>query len=337
MAKRATKKTEESEILAAVRFAALAQQNEGAVHQTHCRLTGDLIIAYDGILAAGAALDSGDIQISPNTYQFLKALERSKDKYSLSLLDDGSIVVTTNKFRAIVPCVTPDTLPWITADPMQWPLSDNFRTAADIAGTFTTEGATAVQFAALTTLDGSIVGTNGRVFIEAYHGSPTPPGLIIPKQFFVALNKVPHPIKGFGFTNTSFTVHFENGSWLRTQLYVNERPLPLDDITRWMNDGVCTELPKEFYSAIEAVEPFSGEGRFFIGDDVISSHMDIEQGAMYKLKGVASAGSYIAAFFTKLKTHIKTVDLYNNDRVAVFYGDPETAVKVRGIISKTVS
>lgn len=337
MAKRATKKTEESEIVAAVRFASLAQQAEGSTNQVHCRLTGSQIIAYDGILATGTALESGEIQICPNTIQFLRALERAKDKYSLTLLDDGNIVVTTSKFRAIIQCVGANDLPWIGPDPKQWPLSDNFRIAAEAAGIFTAEGATAVQYAALTTLDGSIVGTNGRVLIEAYHGIPTPPGLIIPKQFFIALNKVQKPLAGFGFTETSFTVHFEDDSWIRTQLYVNERPLPIDTMIGWLNTARRSELPKEFFTAIEAVAPFSPEGRFYIGNDAITSHANDEQGASFKLKGIEPSGSYLAAFFMKLKPHMHTVDLHSNDKVAVFYGNPEDTVKVRGIISKSYS
>lgn len=332
MAKRTTKK-DESPVLAALRFVSLAQQAEGtAPYQSHCRFMNGQLVAFNGILAAGIAVEA-DFEINPNTFHLIKALERATDNHSVSLLDSGSLVVTTRKLRVVVPCIDQAGLPFITGDPKQYPLNDNFRIAATAALTFTAEGATTIAYAAGITRDGSIVGTDGRVFIEAWHGIPTPPGLILPKQFFKALEKVQKSIVGFGFSNASFTVYFDDQSWLRTQLYLNETMPNFDNVFAWCDAGIYDEIPKDWYTAIEAVAPFSPNGRFHVEDDAISSHGVEGLGATYKFKGIEPAGQFVAQQFTSMKNYLTKIDLRSNERAVLFLGKTGD-IMIRGAIAK---
>lgn len=333
MAKRATTKAkDESELLTALRFVSLAQSNEGTPYQTHCRFINNQIIAFDGVLAAGVPVET-ELAICPHTYQFMRALERAKGQHSISVLDTQQLSITTSRFRALVPCMRSDDLAYVAGDPKGWPLSDAFKHAADAALMFTTEGNTVVAYAAAITRDGSIVGTDGRVFIEAWHGIPTPPDLLIPKQFFSALGKVNKPIIGFGFSETSFTVHFEDTSWLRTQLYVNEAIPNINGVLAWTDSAKPTEIPKDLYAGIEAVAPFNETGRFFIGDGMVSSHENIDQGATYTIKAMEPAGEFVSKQFLALRNLVTAIDFYSNDRAVLFFGKNDKT-QIRGAFAK---
>lgn len=332
MAKRPTKVKDESELLTSLRFVSLAQTNEGTPYQTHCRFINNQIIAFNGVLAAGVPVET-ELSVCPHTFQLIRALERAKGQHSISVLDTRQLSVTTSRFRALVPCMLDSDLAYVTGDVRQWPLNDAFRHAAEAALMFTSEGSTVVAYASAITRDGSIVGTDGRVFIEAWHGIPTPPGLLIPKQFFAALSKVNKTIAGFGFGQTSFTVWFEDNSWLRSQLYVNETVPNLDIVFEWASKAKPTEIPKDLFAAIEAVAPFNDAGRFHIGDGLVSSHENIDQGATYTVKTMEPAGEFVSKQFLALRNLITKIDLYGNDRAVLFFGGNDKT-QIRGAFAK---
>lgn len=333
MAKRATsKKKEESPLLSALRFVSVAQAETGEPYKTHCRFINGYVVAFDGVLAAGHPAADVEANICPHTYRLINALEKATGAFSLSVLDTLQINIKTDKFRALVPAVSPDLIQFVGPDPYGWPLNDDFKTAADIATMFTTEGATVVAYAAGLTRDGSIVGTNGLVFIEARHGNPTPPGLIIPKQFFAALSKIGKKIVGFGFSQYSFTVWFDDNSWLRTQLYVNEVFPSLDLVFAWADTARPTEIPKGMFDAIKAVTPFNEFGSIYFGEGEVRSHPTDDQGASHVVKGVLPTfGAYTAKHLLALEGIAHKFDFTGNERAAIFYNETNS---VRGAIAK---
>ena len=62
------------------------------------------------------------------------------------------------------------------------------------------------------------------MLMEAWHGLDLPPNVPLPKQFVAALVKQKKNLTGFGFSRSSATFYFEDGCWLRTQLYSDEWP-----------------------------------------------------------------------------------------------------------------
>lgn len=333
-APRKTKAKETTPLIAALRFVSVAQAEIGTPYQTHCRFINNTIIAYDGILAAGIPTDE-DMQVCPHTMRFADALEKTRGAFSLTALE-GSLSVKTDRFQAFVPSIPPGDMPYMLPDAAQWPLGDDFRRAATIAGLFTTEGATTVHGSAITTRNGSLVGTNGLVVIEAAHGIATPPGLNIPKRFVQALEKINKPLTSFGAQwdsrgePQSFTVWFNDGSWLKTQLYQEQFP-NVDLVLAFTETAIATDLPKDFYFALEAVASFSPEHRVYLGEDKISSHPTDKQGASHSVKGVVPCGSFNSKFLSALKPYIQKIDFVGNERVVSFFGN-----LVRGCLAKSV-
>lgn len=336
MAKRATKKTkEESPLLAALRFVQAAQQEVGTVYQTHCRFTNindkPYVVAFDGVLAAGHPVIE-EIPICPHTYRLIDALERVGGAMSLTAMDNRQLSIKSDKFRALVSCIGDGDLTYVWPDPPQWPLNDNFRKAAAVAGVFNSEGGQTVMQASVVSRDGSVIGTNGTVVIEAWHGIPTPPGMIMPMHFVKELAKVNKPITRFGFGGNSLTVFFEGDAWLKTQLYQEQYP-NVDKVLAWTETAHPAPLPKDIIEGARAVASFAEGQRIWIGDGRVQSHATTDLGAVYEAKGAKVAVSLNGKHLTAMAEVITQIDFDGNDQVVTFFGE-DGDVKVRGAFAR---
>jgi len=327
MAKKAVTK-EEMPLLAALKFIALAQHETGAPNQVNCRLLDNSITAYDGVLACGAYLPETVPAICPNTMQLIKAMEKASDVSALSF-ETNSIIVKTNKFRAIVPCVPGTDLMFIYPDQPLYELTNNFRSAAMTAAIWTKENAQTVVAASIMLRPGSCVGTNGRALIEVWHGVDMPSGLIVPKTFIDALGKVKKNITRFGFSDTSLTIWFDDNSWLKTQLYSEQWP-NIDLFLAYTETAKPELVTKEFWEAIKTISVFSEDGRIFMNEGFVCSHKSTAKGAEYKLKGLPSDQSYDFKLLLAISELATSFDWEGNDRVTCFFGD-----KLRGVLAKS--
>ena len=327
MAKRATKK-DDFELLAALKHVAIAQHETGAPNQVHCRMSGNAIIAYDGVLAAGVYLSETVPMACPNTLQLVKAMERANDVSAMSF-DNSNIIIKTNKFKAIVPCIQYHDLMFIDPDHASYQLTNDFREAATNAAIFTKENAQTVVAASIMLRNGSCVGTNGRALIEVWHGNPMPSGLIVPKTFIDALGKTKKDIVSFGYTDTTLTIWFEDKSWIKSQLY--SEPWPnIDLFLSYTEIAQPQDIPKEFWQAIKTVSAFSEDGRIYMHDDFVTSHTSSAVGAEYKVKGVPHQQSYDYKMLMALEPYAQKFDWTGNERVVSFFGE-----KLRGVISRS--
>ena len=327
-----SKAAAESPLLTALKFVMAAQYAPGdaaahADYQQHSRFANGMVMAFNGVLAAGHPVGE-ELPTCPNTFLFIKALEKVRGAHSLTLLDNQTLSINAGAFRALVPCIAPINLEGIWDDGAQWDLDDRFRTACEAAGMFTTEGAATVLEAAIITNGQSVVGTDNKALVEAWHGCPMPVRQIIPMAFVKALAKVPHKIVKFGWTeDQSITVYFENGAWLRTQLYRETLPDVASFLDRvGMNN--LTPMPAGFFEALDAVAPFTQGSGVHIENNEIMSHLTRDQGAQHKCEGLPFTRNLNHKYLTKLKSMATLADFASQD-FAVFVGDNVRVILMR--------
>jgi len=330
MAPRKTKPKEDTALLAALKFVQVAQAEIGTPYQTHCRFINGYVTAFNGVLAAGHPV-ADEMAICPHTYRLIDALSRAQGAYSLTALDNKVLVLKTDKFKAPISCIGDGDLTYIQPDPAQWPMNDDFKQAAIVASLFNTEGAQTVMAASVCTRDGSIIGTQGNVVIEAWHGIPTPPGLIIPKTFINALAKVNYKLERFGFTNETLTVWFEGGAFLKTQLYLERYP-NVDLVLAYTETAKPVDVTPDLFDAIRAIAGFGTGPRIYLGGQKVRSHFKEESAATYECKSAVIDVSLNGKHLLALEPYIKSLDYGGNEKVVVFFGD-----KLRGALAKYVS
>ncbi len=334
MAKRASaKKKEDTELLKALKFVVVAQKDIGTTGEMHCAIYNGQVIAYDGVVGAGFPC-AEEIQCFPQTKRLIDALEKVKGAMSMSLLSSMQLAIKDGeRFTAHIPTVSGADLPYCEPDAKAYPLNDNFKKAAKLAGVFTTEGAQTVIAASILTTEYTFVGTNLVAIIEVAHKNHIPPGLVIPQRFFDLLQKVDIPIVGFGYSERTFTAWFENGAWLRTQLYKD----PWPDISELLNRSAGmaqTPITSKLAEAVETVASFSSDSRVYVNDSKVSSHVTEGVGATFHCPGAGGPVSFNAKSFLTIAPYVGMIAFGGeSDNLIAWSGEFEE-FKLRGILVK---
>jgi hypothetical protein len=166
--------------------------------------------------------------------------------------------------------------------------------------------------------------------LEYWHGLDLPPNVPLPKEFVTALTKQKKNLTGFGFSNNSATFYFEDGCWLKTQLYADSWP----DMNRILSlRGNLWTIDPNFYKALDAVEPFSEDGNVYFDTNLIMSHAEAAEGAQYECAGLPKGVIYPIKQLKIIKPFVKRIDymadgLNDSSYCLVFEGDV-----CRGIIA----
>jgi len=307
----------ESSLTKALEFVALAQKDKGAPYQTHVVLDSHMAVGYDGILAAGHPIDE-ELQACPHTFTLLAALKRCEGVLSVTQLPTARLSVRAGKFRAFVRCADVGLIPRIAPDPQVGVLSNVLKDGLRAITPIIVENSPRVVMAAALLQANTVSATNNQIILEYWHGFDLPPNLIIPKLFINALLKIDYDIVGFGFSSTTFTLHFSNGSWLKTQLYVDKWP----DVARVFNDPCAPiALPEGFFHALNQVMPFVEDNRVRLRDGQICTHADAQLGGQHDVPGLIATATYNAKHLALLEPLIQTVDFTNKNGVTYFFGD----------------
>jgi hypothetical protein len=320
-----SKKKLESSLLKALSFIALAQKDKGAPYQTHVMLQNNTAIAFDGILAAGHIIDE-DLQACPHTLTLVSALKKAPGALSITKPNQGQLCIRAGKFMANVPCMPDAVLPGIYPDPPVGMLDNRLRTGLTLLSPFITENSLRVIMASAMVRSGTMIATNGVVLVEYWHGIDLPPKLLLPKVFINALSKITKNLTQFGFSDTSFTVYFEDNSWLKTQLYTEKWP-DIDSIMAKPHRP--HDIPKDFFEGINTIADFAQEGRIYLRNGIVKTHEQDNIGANYAVSDLVANITLNLKHLTLLEELIKTIDFVGHNGVSYFYGE-----NIRGALAQ---
>src|SRR5215217_805025 len=248
-------------------------------------------IMFDGIVAAGHPIPA-DVAGYPHAKLFADALENTDKSFTLTVHQDGKFEIGSDKYNAIVPALEYDKVIQTAPDAAQGLINnpENLMAAFANALKVTTEtGDTVLYSSVRITKDATVMATNGAVFLETKISDNLPP-VILPRQFVAAVVKAAATLKptgvGIGMDWKSLTIWFENGAWLRTNLYSNDA-WPNDAIDlfyRGVNMSVNrTDLDPKGWAAIGQVLPFAVD-RVIMRPGIIRTHPDRKEGAALEVK-----------------------------------------------------
>lgn len=310
-----------SSLLTALEFCSVVSEKLGAPHETHIGLRNNWAIAFNGIIAAGSPI-SEDITCHPHTMLLIEALSKCNENFSLTQLDNGRLSIKSGKFKAVVPCLDPALMQEAIPDPQIVGITNKFKEAVEAVGVLASENAQHVLTASVLMNGASVISTNRVMLLEYWHGLDLPPNIPLPKQFVAALVKQKKNLIGFGFSNCSATFWFEDGCWLRTQLYNDEWP----DVSKILNrDANLWTIDANFFKALDAIEPFSEDGNCYSELNLLKSHQG-EQGASYEVSGLPKGFVYPIKQLKIIKPWVKKIDymssgISDSTYCLVFQGD----------------
>jgi len=317
-----------SGLLQALEFVSCVSDKLGAPHETHVGLRNKWAIAFNGIVAAGSPIPE-DIYAYPHTLLLLEALSKCDENYSITQLA-GSLSIKAGKFKAEIPCLDPVLMPEAFPDPQIVGITNKFKEAVDAVGVLASENAQHVLTASVLMNGSTVISTNRVMLLEYWHGLDLPPNVPLPKEFVKALTKQKKNLTGFGFSKSSATFWFEDGCWMRTQLYADEWP----DVSRILNrDANLWSIDPNFFKALDSVAPFSDDGNVYSRLNLLCSHADEGKGATYECSGIPAGFVYPIKQLMIMKPYVKNIDymangLHDSSYCLYFVGDT-----MRGVIS----
>lgn len=324
-----TKQETKSSLLQALEFCSCVSEKLGAPYETHVGLRNKWAIAFNGVVAAGSPIDE-EIYCYPHNLLLIEALSKCDESFSLTQLDNGRLSIKSGKFKAVVPCLDPLLMQSAIPDPQIVGISNKFKEAVEAVGVLASDTAQHVLTASVLMNGQTVVSTNRVVMLEYWHGLDLPHGIPLPKQFVSALAKQKKNLTGFGFSSCSATFWFEDGCWLRTQLYSDTWP----DVSRVLNiQGNLWSIDQGFFKALEAVAPFSEDGLIYLKTNKLCSHPDEAAGASHECNGIPNGVIYPAKQLAIMKPYVRKIDfmapgIQNSSYCLVWQGD-----NMRGIIS----
>lgn len=316
-----------SSLLKAISFVGSILKDKGSAFETHICLRNQWAIGTNGVISAGHKIDE-QLEAYPQNTLFLSALSKCSEMLSITLLETNRLSIKSGKFKALVPCVDSELMHFIEPDPPIANIDDRFKLALETVGVLAAENVQSVVTASILMNGFSLISTDRKFIMEAWHGIDLPPGLTLPKSFVAPLTKTKKALSRFGFSNSSATFYFDDGSWLKTQTYADVYP----DLNTLLNkEANLWSIPDKFFEAITALEPFSDDGNIYFDDGYLRSHPSENIGASFEITGIPKGVVYPAKYLkilNGLANKIDFVTIHGNSYCLTFQGN-----SARGIIA----
>lgn len=303
-------------LLKALNFVSVAQKKVGLVKEQFCRIENGFIIASNEVLTVGHPVEEADFECFPHTMKLIEALARVDDSFSLEFDVPSALRVLGPTFNIQVPCTSKDNLPLLLPDPQEAPITDQVGEALATLAPLVNENGSQASYAAVLLQANTAVATNGSVLIEIWHGCNLPMGMLIPKQAAVAVSKANAVLTGFGFGGSSATFYFDDGSFIKTQLY-KEHYVNYLQTFNGFESLQWEELNQEALKTATLIEPFCNKNVFF-SNGIISSEPE-GRGTSYKLSEDSEFNSEFGISFKNLKLISKIVERISVSENRLFF------------------
>lgn len=309
----------------ALRFVSLVTKDEGKPYEVYSIMYQGQIIAHNGIIGAGHKIPE-NMNCAPHTNLFREALTKCGEAYSLEMTDKG-LQIKSGKFKAVVPCADylEGGISYIP-DPPMYSINDTFAKALQAVGVLTSETDEHIVKASILMNQGSLIASDTRIIFEYWHGLELPYGASLPKAIVNPLVKSSKKLVKFGYSKSSVTFHFEDESWLKSQIYADRWPNIQTVLSKKAN---MWPVPTGFWEALEAVAPFSPDGLVRFAAGRLASHRQDGAGASFDVPGLPAGPVFSARSLRLIQPYAEQIDFtVEGGKMLMFKGD-----NIRGAIA----
>jgi len=322
-------------LLEAITFVNVAT-NDAQEFQKYGRFAAGWLVAFDGSIAAGFPIEE-DLAICPHLARLKDAVAGAGATLALTAHENGRLGVNGAKARFTVPCLPGSSLFPVMPDPQVAVLNDALKIGFAAVVALAKEDADTIHEQSVLLRANTIVGCNGQLAMEYYHGIDLPPNLAIPHKAAKAIAKMQRPLTGFGWDEgRSVTFYFDNGAWIKTQVMGGEWP----DIDKVLDSpAYTTPCPEDLYEALNTIVSFSDDGAVHFHDDKLkttygNTEAGAVQGAAYDVPGLTKGHSFSAKLLKLAQPAAVEIDYTTHaDRMILH----NVAGNIRGVLMKRTS
>jgi len=306
----------------------LILKDKGLILETHVALRNGWAVAYNGMIAIGEPIKE-DLSTCPNGLLLKEALSKCGQGFSITQ-NDHTLLVKSDKFKALIPCLSLTELQPAFPDPPIAQIDDRLKISLEQASPVQLDE-NFLLTASVLIHNGTCTTTDRKVIIQSWHGIDLPPMLTIPRAIIKPLISNPKKLVSFGLSNSSCTFYYEDSSWIKTQFFADKWP----DINSILDKKTSSwPLQENFYEGVKSLEKFSETGFVYFDSNLMRSHEEDIKGASYEIYGLPKGPTLNIKQLKMVEPLIKTVDFlvpHGNHKMTLFYGD-----KVRGAIAGRV-
>lgn len=289
---------------------------------THFVIEKGIVRGFNGTIALCSPIQL-DIACKPKAESLVKAINNCNDMTTttLTMTPAGRLRIQSGTFRAFIDC-----LPQETETPHAEPEGKDIEIngaqlvqALKIVQPFIGDDASRPWSNGVLLREQSAFATNNVSLVQYWVGSVFPVTVNLPRAAVKEIVRIKEAPVRAQCTDRSFTLHYSDGRWLRTQLLMTDWP-NLDPI---LDDKASTQkaIDPAVFEGLAAMRPFVDKlGRIFFGNGGMHTH-EGDEGASFTLDGEYGEGVYNLEILQSLEGQVKTIDWSMYPKPCIFYGD----------------
>lgn len=285
-------------LLNALAFASIAIEKADEGKSSFVAFRDRWLTAENDTVTLGIPVDI-DLELCPQADKFKAALQQCGQQFQLTQVDTRAVSLKSGNFRALVAALPIELAEPCQPDPPCAVLNESLNIAFEACSKAMSSKGDKIYHKSVLLRAGSIIGTNGGIAIESWHGIDLPGPIGIPKKAVDTLLKVSKPLCQFGFSANSVTFYFDDGSFLKTRVMSDGWP----DVDRlfYAANGPFQPIWPTFFVALKAIEAFVQNDSIFFHDGFLATHNSLELGASYRVDGLPGGYTFSAAYWRLLE------------------------------------
>lgn len=330
MAKRPSKREKDkSQLQTALEFIKSVAHGNNP-NDAYCRFHGGYVYYNNLVISAGHPIGI-DYNACPDIDKILRAVDGMPTNTTITF-DRDRIKIKYGHKEYTVPCIDGSGLPWAPILNPMLEADERLTDAMLKAAIPTKEGALTALEASILLRPYTALGTDRIIVVEAFHGVPLPHEMRVPAIFAQTLKKLKKTITHVGFSDVAFSVIFDDGSWLTTQLYVEDVGLSSDRILALLKDmNAAAIADNSFYEGVKEAFAYDKEAVINFRGDHLTLTRDGNVTFTYTFNKPVQIEDFSAAVSAmhKIVDIVEKVDVSNSQTLLSFTGD-----KLRGAIAR---
>jgi DNA polymerase III sliding clamp (beta) subunit (PCNA family) len=291
---------------------------------THFCIENGTVRGFNGTLALCSPIPF-DISCKPKAIPLVQAIRNCTDTIALSMTATGRLSVKSGKFKAFVECIEgPSNHVEPEGDRIDFD-GEAFLKGIKSVSDYMGDDASRPWSNGVLLKGQSAFATNNVIVVEYWTGVDFPIVVNIPRPAVKEILRIDEAPEYAQTTDSSFSLHYSDGRWIRTQLLPSDWP----DLARIL-DQPCNPQPvnPELFAGLEVIKPFADKlGRVTFHEGAVCTSLVEGDGAKYDVEGLPDNGSYNVEMLASLAGVVHTIDLTTYPKPCIFYGE-----RLRGAI-----
>jgi hypothetical protein len=296
---------------------------------THFLIRNRRVWGFNGVIGLSSPIEC-DLDIAPQGYQFLRALNACDETVSLALTPSGKLSIASGRFKTTVDCVPPEEHKALPPAGGFVELNGTMLKALRVLEPFIGFDASRQWACGILFRGAMAYATNNIVFMQYWLGADFPLEVNIPAQAVRELLRINEEPLGLQICEDRLTFYYSGSRWLMTKLSALEWPgASLDAIFKLTESASYAPVTEDMMKALEVVAPFADDmGRVYFDGRSAKTSIEPTEATAYDFDGAPAEGLYNVHQLLNLRGVALSADFSAYPKPVSFMGD-----SVRGVIA----